>query len=257
MRRIKFKFIIIVVIIVLFLATITTLFYYYKTFTNQNNNQKLYNKVLSLTKENSNLKLQINDLQNSLINVKNKFISFESKLTSLESKISEFENLNPVTSEKNVLIVVLIYKIKELYYNNKTFNNELDDLKKITKNKTNIYLDVVKLDNFVNPSNVADIFNKEYKKLLTMNSSNKIEKFINQNIQIRKVKNIDDSDNIIDKHIEQIKYFIDNNNYEDALNIIIKNKYDNILVKTKESLSKNIEFNSILDNILNNIYINY
>lgn len=231
--------------------------YYNKIISNQDNKQILNNKILFLTEENSNLKSQISDLQNSLVSLKNKFISLENNLSLIETRIAEFENLNPVTSEKNVLIVVLAYKIKELYYDNKNFNAELDNLKNITKNKNNIYLNVVKLDQFINSENVCDIFNNEYKKLLTVNGSNKIEKFINQNIQVRKIKNIDDSDDVINKHIKQIEDFIKKHDYEKALDIVTGNRYDNVLSKTKKALTKNIEFNIILDNILNDVYINY
>ena len=249
-----------IILLILFLCIgVAVMFfysYYNKTINGQNNNQIINDKVLFLIKENSNLKLQITDLQNSLVNLKNRFISLENNLSSFENRIVEFENSNPVTSEKNVLMVILVYKIKDLYYKNKNFNDELNNLKDITKNKSNIYSIVSKLDQFTNIGNVRDIFRKEYKTLLTMNKDSKIEKFINQNIQIRKTKNINDSDNVIDKHIKQIDDFIKEEDYESAINIIVNNKYDNYLIKTKEILTKNIEFNNLLDEILNSIYIN-
>ena len=216
---------------------------------------ELNKKIESINYNNKELQNHIIELENKINDYNNKILAFENNIIDLENKIIKLENTNPINNERNIQIIILINKIKDLYYSNDNFINELESLKILSKNKADIYNNILKLNNFLNKNSSFDNFQIEYKNLLVKQDKNKIKEFINENIQIRKI-NPKEND-IINKNIKDIENYINLHQYQKALNIIKENKYNSIFVNTVNTLNNNIEFDNIINNIVENIYNSY
>lgn len=224
---------------------------------NKNNTiiTELNKKIENINYNNKELQNYITELENKINDYNNKILAFENNIIDLENKIVKLENANPINNERNIQIIILINKIKDLYYSNNNFINELESLKILSKNKADIYNNILKLDNFINKKSSFEDFQTEYKNLLVKQDKNKIKEFINENIQIRKIN--PEKNDIVNKNIKDIENYINLHQYQKALNIIKENKYNNIFVKTVNTLNNNIEFDNIINNIVENIYNSY
>lgn len=224
---------------------------------NKNNTiiTELNKKIENINYNNKELQNYITELENKINDYNNKILAFENNIIDLENKIVKLENANPINNERNIQIIILINKIKDLYYSNNNFINELESLKILSKNKADIYNNILKLDNFINKKSSFEDFQTEYKNLLVKQDKNKIKEFINENIQIRKIN--PEKKDIVNKNIKDIENYINLHQYQKALNIIKENKYNNIFVKTVNTLNNNIEFDNIINNIVENIYNSY
>ena len=224
---------------------------------NKNNTiiTELNKKIENINYNNKELQNYITELENKINDYNNKILAFENNIIDLENKIVKLENANPINNERNIQIIILINKIKDLYYSNNNFINELESLKILSKNKADIYNNILKLDNFINKKSSFEDFQTEYKNLLVKQDKNKIREFINENIQIRKIN--PEKNDIVNKNIKDIENYINLHQYQKALNIIKENKYNNIFVNTVNTLNNNIEFDNIINNIVENIYNSY
>lgn len=224
---------------------------------NKNNTiiTELNKKIENIDYNNKELQNYITELENKINDYNNKILAFENNIIDLENKIVKLENANPINNERNIQIIILINKIKDLYYSNNNFINELESLKILSKNKADIYNNILKLDNFINKKSSFEDFQTEYKNLLVKQDKNKIKEFINENIQIRKIN--PEKNDIVNKNIKDIENYINLHQYQKALNIIKENKYNNIFVNTVNTLNNNIEFDNIINNIVENIYNSY
>lgn len=224
---------------------------------NKNNTiiTELNKKIENINYNNKELQNYITELENKINDYNNKILAFENNIIDLENKIVKLENANPINNERNIQIIILINKIKDLYYSNNNFINELESLKILSKNKADIYNNILKLDNFINKKSSFEDFQTEYKNLLVKQDKNKIKEFINENIQIRKIN--PEKNDIVNKNIKDIENYINLHQYQKALNIIKENKYNNIFVNTVNTLNNNIEFDNIINNIVENIYNSY
>lgn len=224
---------------------------------NKNNTiiTELNKKIENINYNNKELQNYITELENKINDYNNKILAFENNIIDLENKIVKLENANPINNERNIQIIILINKIKDLYYSNNNFINELESLKILSKNKADIYNNILKLDNFINKKSSFENFQTEYKNLLVKQDKNKIKEFINENIQIRKIN--PEKNDIVNKNIKDIENYINLHQYQKALNIIKENKYNNIFVNTVNTLNNNIEFDNIINNIVENIYNSY
>ena len=217
---------------------------------------ELNKKIENIDYNNKELKNYITELENKINNYNNKILNYENKIIDLENRIIKLENTNPINNERNIQIIILINKIKDLYYSNNNFVNELESLKILSKNKPDIYNNILKLDNFVNKKSSFEDFKEEYKKLLTkQDKKNIIKDFINENIQIRKI-NPKENDNI-NKNIKDIENYINLHQYKKALYIIKENNYNNIFIKTINTLNNNIEFDNIINGVVDGMYGGY
>lgn len=216
---------------------------------------ELNKKIENINYNNKELQNYITELENKINDYNNKILAFENNIIDLENKIVKLENANPINNERNIQIIILINKIKDLYYSNNNFINELESLKILSKNKADIYNNILKLDNFINKKSSFEDFQTEYKNLLVKQDKNKIKEFINENIQIRKIN--PEKNDIVNKNIKDIENYINLHQYQKALNIIKENKYNNIFVNTVNTLNNNIEFDNIINNIVENIYNSY
>ena len=217
---------------------------------------ELNKKIENIDYNNKELKNYITELENKINNYNNKILNYENKIIDLENRIIKLENTNPINNERNIQIIILINKIKDLYYSNNNFVNELESLKILSKNKPDIYNNILKLDNFVNKKSSFEDFKEEYKKLLTkQDKKNIIKDFINENIQIRKI-NPKENDNI-NKNIKDIENYINLHQYKKALDIIKENNYNNIFIKTTNTLNNNIEFDNIINGVVDGMYGGY
>lgn len=212
-------------------------------------------KINNLISINNNLSLEIKSLNNSLLELENKLNSYENSILTLEDRVLKIENANPINNERNIQIVILINKIKDSYYNNVNFAKEFNSLKILAKNKVDVYDNILRLENFLNVDTSFKNFKNEYKKLLTSPKNTGIKKFIADNIQIRKLNNSDDSSPQIDKNLEAIESLIKTHKYEEALKIIKDNNYN--MPNTEKTLINNIDFDNIINLVLNSIYKNY
>ena len=217
---------------------------------------ELNKKIENIDYNNKELKNYITELENKINNYNNKILNYENKIIDLENRIIKLENTNPINNERNIQIIILINKIKDLYYSNNNFVNELESLKILSKNKPDIYNNILKLDNFLNKKSSFEDFKEEYKKLLTkQDKKNIIKDFINENIQIRKI-NPKENDNI-NKNIKDIENYINLHQYKKALDIIKENNYNNIFIKTINTLNNNIEFDNIINGVVDGMYGGY
>lgn len=220
------------------------------------------NMLMELGKEIENIASYSNVLQNNLLQLEskikdynNRILNYENDLLNLKDRIAKLENTNPINNERNIQIIILANNIKNLYYSNKTFVSELENLKILSKNRVDIYDKIIKLDNFIGKNSSFGNFKNEYRNLLKKTNKNKLKEFVSNNIQIRKIKS-DESDKI-NSDIKNIENYIKLHEYKEALNIIKENKYENIFIETTKTLNNNMQFDYIIDGIISIIYNSY
>lgn len=222
---------------------------------NKPQDNKLQYKIKEIENNNS-------ILQNSIMSLKSDIVALKAEIEYLKTNIVKIENQNPVYSENNLQITILLNKIQKLYYTNKNFSTELDYLKLLVKNRNNNLFELVnKLNEYKtfhnNVAKLNEIFTEEYKVLLTSfnkNDSNIFKDFINDNIAIRRIDNIDT--NTVNTIINNIKEEIQNNNYINAIDIIKKSNYEDSFFKnTYKILDKITAFDINIDEIYKIIFI--
>ena len=219
---------------------------------------QLNNSIEKIISENNKLNIKLLEIENNLNNI-------QTETEDLKQYINKIENQNPVYNEKNIQIIVLLNKIQNLYYNNRSFLTELDFLKLLVQSKNDLLELVLQLDIYKESEDIEEIkiiFKQEYIKLLNnKEKSNFFTDFINENIKIRKINNVD-NDDVLNIIINQIENEINKNNYDNVINLIENNNLNidlknDAFAKTFNISNKIINFNKIIDSIYKRIYEQY
>ena len=220
----------------------------------QNDNKIILNKL-----QNDNI-----FLQNTTASLTEKLESLQVELQSLKNYISKLEQQNPVNSEKNLQIMILLNKIQKLYYTNKNFSEELEQLKVLTKNRNGLNELVIKLEEYKisknDLKNITETFKNEYKtKFLTAKQDKKeniFKEIITNNIKIRKINidNVDDSDKSV--LIRQIEDCILTNDFAGVVDLVVKNNYEKDIFESTYKIAKRIvEFDGIVDGLMDEVVV--
>ena len=237
----------------------------------KNNNEK-QNEIEILKSTVDNNKIIIKKLQNDNIVLQNTTVSLAEKvdllqteLSSLKNYIYKLEQQNPINSEKNLQIMILLNKIQKLYYSNKNFTEELEYLKTLTKNKLNLAELVNELEKYKISKNdvkkVTEVFKNEYKTNLLGEKSDKkqniFKEILTNNIKIRKINvEKDDKDNksVLIKKVEDA---IITGDFVNVIDLLKNDGYcDKIFKDTCELISRIVVFDDIVNKLMDNVVEN-
>lgn len=220
-----------------------------------NDNKTILNKL-----QNDNI-----SLQNTTLSLTEKLELLQIELQSLKNYVYKLEQQNPVNNEKNLQVMILLNKIQKLYYTNKNFNEELEQLKTLTKNRNDLDELIIKLEEYKisknDLKNITGTFKNEYKtKFLTVNKDKKeniFKEIITSNIKIRKINadNIGNGDKSV--LIKQIEDCIFANDFVGVIDLIVKNNYDKSVFENTYNIAKRIvEFDVVVGKLMD-LMINY
>ncbi len=207
-------------------------------------------------KENIEFKEEL--LKNKIESLENIVKVLEEKINSLQNNILDFENNSPTNNEKNLQIIILLYKIQDIVYKGGDFSKYFEYLVNISKNRELIFENVLKIEKYRNQKIQKDLKNtffNEYLNLLSLkNNKNKIKTFLDSNVKIRKISNFDENVDKISIDISNIEKNIETFNYKDAISIIVDNNYSQYFKDTLEILSEKNEVILIINKIFDFIY---
>ncbi len=191
-------------------------------------------------------------------NFENLILDLQEKVNTLQNNISNLENINPANNEKNLQIVILLYKIQDVVCRGGDFSKYFEYLINVTNNKKFILENILKLEKYKNQKTqryLKDTFYEEYLVLLSSkDNKNKLKTFFDDNIKIRKISNFDKNSDKINIDISNIEESINIFSYEKAIKIIIDNNYSQYFSNTLGILNEKNEAIIIINKILDFIY---
>lgn len=251
----KIKSFLIAIIFLLFLSLLSY------TFINLNYKES---KKVSDTLDNetsqkfTNIQDRINKLDDNFYNLVRKYDELKLHLANVEQTVNELKNQTPEGRDNSIKIIIDLYEIRRLGSDGKDFSHNLSTLEKLTVSDGKLHDEVIKLfkykDNLIIDSEIKNTLFAEYSKVdlkSTEDSNNKLRKIFMNNVKIIKIEDLKNNTEFITKASE----FISLHRYEDLLALIKKN-YANIqFSETIKMLEDKIEFDYILNEILNILYM--
>ena len=246
-KRIFFFILLIISIFVLYI-----IFYFYQKKFISTNNQ------ISKIKEKE--QIETLDFSSEKKKKKKKNENLNSKIKDLEYKIDILENklvdlkINPQKTE----IIRISLNIKDKIEKNINFNDDLQILTSLSKNRKDIYENVIKLkanENFnISNQTIKNEFEKELNLFLKENNFIK-NKFLSNYITIRKIKNVEKNSN--EEKIINLENFINTQNYIEAYEFLNSNEeYKKYFKNSYSNLETKINLNNSINNIINYVLNN-
>lgn len=211
--------------------------------------------------ENLKKEFQIKEsiLEEKIENFEKITYKLQEKINNLEKNIINIENINPTNNEINLQIVILLYKIQDIVYKGGDFSKYLDYLLNLTKNRELISDCVLKLEKYKNQKSQKDIkiaFSREYLNILSLKGEkNRIKAFLDDNIKIRKVSDLEKDVDATSLNISNIEDSIEKFDYQEAINLITKNDYSQYFVDTLNILNEKNDAIFIINQALDFLYM--
>lgn len=263
-KIIKISVILILLLFVIFMARkAKSVYFNRKTINVEENNGNTIEKNELLEQKINDLvvKLDMKDnfIKNRIENLENNFLALQNDVSNIQKNIIELENRDPASSEKNIQLVVLLYKIKNVVFLGGDFSEYFNHLKILAKNKDAIFENVLKLEKYKLQKTQAElkkVFFGEYVRIISNNdeNNNRITEFFKENIKIRKIANFDKSVDNTSLNIVDIENSIDKFDYKAAIELILQNKYENNFPNTLGILNEKSDVLKIVEEILDFVY---
>lgn len=206
----------------------------------------------------TNLQDRINKIDDNFYNFARKYDELKLYLANVEQTLNELKNQTPEGRDNSVKIIINLYEIRRLSTEEKDFSQNLSALEKLTVSDIKLHDEVIKLfkykDNFIIDSEIKNALSAEYSKvdLKSIEGNNsKLRKIFMNNVKIIKIEDLKNNTEFIAKANELISL----HRYEDLL-VLIKKNYDDLqFPETAKMLEDKIEFEHILNEILNILYM--
>lgn len=245
-------------IAIMFLLFLSLMFYTFIKL-NYKESKKFNNDLDNETSQKfSNIQDRINKLDDNFYNLVRKYDELNLHFIKVDQIVNDLKNQTPEGRDNSIKIIINLYEIRRLGSYGKNFSQNLDILEKLTVSDVKLHDEVIKLfkykDNVIIDSEIKNILFAEYSKVdlkPTEGNDNKLRKIFMNNIKIIKIEDLKNSNEFITKANE----FISLRRYEDLLVLIKKNYADVQFSETIKMLEDKIEFDHILNEILDILYM--